>query len=258
MTTIAQANDARPQALRLGHGVQRGEDDPREHDDDDHDEDHERSDTTSAARAMSSVRTPRRARRTALPLGLRRFHRREVTARSPRTPYSRQVDRWQTIIEPFRIHSVEPIRMTTRRRARGRARGRRLQPVQPPRRGRDHRPADRLGHGRHEPRPVGGDAARRRELRRLPVLVPLPRRGPEPVPVQARHPHPPGPRGREDPVLGHRRRRARSSPTTPTSTRRAPTSSTPAPRRSTCTPATRPAARCCRSRATWTSPRWSG
>ena len=24
------------------------------------------------------------------------------------------MDRWQTIIEPFRIHSVEPIRMTTR------------------------------------------------------------------------------------------------------------------------------------------------
>ena len=32
------------------------------------------------------------------------------------------MDRWQTIIEPFRIHSVEPIRMTTRGGARGRAR----------------------------------------------------------------------------------------------------------------------------------------
>ena len=31
----------------------------------------------------------------------------------------RAVDRWQTIIEPFRIHSVEPIRMTTVGRTRG-------------------------------------------------------------------------------------------------------------------------------------------
>ena len=30
-----------------------------------------------------------------------------------RLGYARSVDRWQTIIEPFRIHSVEPIRMTS-------------------------------------------------------------------------------------------------------------------------------------------------
>ena len=32
---------------------------------------------------------------------------------APLAQYARRVDRWQTIIEPFRIHSVEPIRMTT-------------------------------------------------------------------------------------------------------------------------------------------------
>ena len=35
-------------------------------------------------------------------------------ARAPRAAYRPLMDRWQTIIEPFRIHSVEPIRMTTR------------------------------------------------------------------------------------------------------------------------------------------------
>ena len=35
-------------------------------------------------------------------------------ARASRTAYRPLMDRWQTIIEPFRIHSVEPIRMTTR------------------------------------------------------------------------------------------------------------------------------------------------
>ena len=33
--------------------------------------------------------------------------------RATRRPYAHGVDRWQTIIEPFRIHSVEPIRITT-------------------------------------------------------------------------------------------------------------------------------------------------
>src|SRR5674476_1197388 len=38
--------------------------------------------------------------------------RRPVGARAG--AYRQRMDRWQTIIEPFRIHSVEPIRMTTR------------------------------------------------------------------------------------------------------------------------------------------------
>ena len=61
------------------------------------------------------------------------------------------------------------------------------------------------GTGRDEPRPVGGDPARRRELRRLAVVVRVPRGGPGAVPVPARHPHPPGPGRREDPVQRARR-----------------------------------------------------
>src|SRR4029078_12004871 len=34
-------------------------------------------------------------------------------SREASRPYPRLVDRWRTIIEPFRIHSVEPIRLTT-------------------------------------------------------------------------------------------------------------------------------------------------
>ena len=61
----------------------------------------------------------------------------------------------------------------------------------------------------------------------------LPRRGDRAVPVPPRDPDPPGPGGREDPLLGHRRARPGRARTTPTSTRRGPTSSSPAPRPST-------------------------
>ena len=47
----------------------------------------------------------------------------------------------------------------------------------------------------------------------------VPRGGPGAVPVPPRHPHPPGPGGGEDPVHRRSAGRARSSPTTPTSTR---------------------------------------
>jgi hypothetical protein len=143
-----------------------------------------------------------------------------------------------------------------RRGARGEAPRRGLEPVQPARRRRAHRPADRLGHGRDESRAVGRHPARRRELRRLPVVVPLPRRGDRAVPVPPRHPDPPGSGGREDPVQRHRRARARSSRRTPTSTRPAPTSSSRAPRRSTASsPRAVSRRRSTRSRATWTSTR---
>ena len=102
-----------------------------------------------------------------------------------------------------------------------------------PRRRRDHRPAHRFRHRRDEPRPVGGDPARRRVVRRVAVVVPLPGRGAGPVPVRARHPHPPGQGGGEDPVHRASAGRARSCPTTPTSTPPGRTSSTPGPRRST-------------------------
>ena len=61
------------------------------------------------------------------------------------------------------------------------------------------------GHRRDVERPVGGHPARRRELRRLAVLVPVPGGRPGAVPVRARDPHPPGAGRREDPVHRHRR-----------------------------------------------------
>ena len=78
---------------------------------------------------------------------------------------------FRTVIEPFRIHAVEPLAMTTpdHRGAAIRAAGYNLftSPVR-----RAHRPADRLGHRGDEPRPVGGHPARRRVLRGITVLVP--------------------------------------------------------------------------------------
>ena len=67
---------------------------------------------------------------------------------------------FRTVIEPFRIHSVEPMVMTTadQRREAVRAAGFNLFQL-PARRGPD-RPADRLRHGGDEPRPVGRDPAR--------------------------------------------------------------------------------------------------
>ena len=109
----------------------------------------------------------------------------------------------------------------------------RPEPVRPARRRRADRPAHRLRDRRDVARPVGGDPARRRELRRLAVLVRVPRGGAGALPIPARHPDAPGPGRREDPVHRGRRARARSSRTTRTSTRPGRTSSSPARRRST-------------------------
>ena len=65
--------------------------------------------------------------------------------------------------------------MTTREERERGARGGRLQPVHAARRGRADRPAHRLRHRRDVARAVGGHPARRRDLRRLAVVVPLPR-----------------------------------------------------------------------------------
>ena len=128
------------------------------------------------------------------------------------------------------------------RRARGVGARGGLQPVQPARRRRPHRPAHRLGHGRDEPGPVGGDPARRRVLRGLAVVVRVRGRGPGPLRLHPRR----SPRTRGAPRRRSSSRRSAgpgtSSPTTPTSTRPGRTSRRRAPRASTSSsPRARPA-----------------
>ena len=112
---------------------------------------------------------------------------------------------FRTIIEPFRIHSVEPLRITTPEERHAAIVDGRIQPLRPPRRRRADRPADRLGHRCDVARSVGRDPARRRELRGLAVVVRLPRRRPGALPVHARDPDAPRAGRGEDPVLGDRR-----------------------------------------------------
>jgi hypothetical protein len=70
---------------------------------------------------------------------------------------------FKTIIEPFRIKMVEPIRQTTRAEREAAAGRGGLQPVPAQGRRRAHRPADRLRHGGDVLGPVGGHDAGRRE-----------------------------------------------------------------------------------------------
>ena len=139
----------------------------------------------------------------------------------------------RTIIEPFRIKSVEAIRWTTR-----------------PEREQLLRKAhynvflldsdevliDLLtdsGTGAMSTGAMGGRHARRRELCGQPQLLPLPRLRAGHHRLQARDPHPPGPRRRAHPFQRDVQSPATSFPTTRTSIPRAPTSSSPAPRPST-------------------------
>ena len=78
----------------------------------------------------------------------------------------------KTLIEPFRIKSVEPIRMTTRAERERLLDGGEAERLPAPGRGRAPRLAHRLRHRRHEHRAVGGHHAGRRELRRRPQLLP--------------------------------------------------------------------------------------
>ena len=107
---------------------------------------------------------------------------------------------FRTIIEPFRIKSVESVKFTRREdREAALARGR-LQRLPPARRGRPDRPADGFGDRRHVRRAVERGHAGRRVLRRQPLVLPLRggRQGPDRV--RARHPHAPGPGCRADPL----------------------------------------------------------
>ena len=122
---------------------------------------------------------------------------RELVERAPGFSTSHILAAMKTIIEPFRIKSVEPIRMTTPARARAAPAGGALNLFAAPLAGRHHRSAHRLRHQRHERRAVGRDDARRRVA--MPAVAVV-RRFEAAVqradPLQARDPHAPGPRGR--------------------------------------------------------------
>ena len=110
---------------------------------------------------------------------------------------------FKTIIEPFRIKTVEPIRHTTRAERGAAIAGSRLQSFSAQGRRRAHRPAHRLGHWRDVSQPVGGHDDGRRILCRgaLVLSTSRPRSGDHRP--QACDSHPSGPRRRAHPLRRH-------------------------------------------------------
>ena len=163
----------------------------------------------------------------------------------------------RTIIEPFRIKSVEPIRWTTREQREQLLRAAHYNLFLLPGRRRPDRPAHRFRHRRHVHLSVGGHHGRRRELCRQPQLRPLPRFRAGHLRLPPRDPHAPGTRRRAHPVqrdVQEGRRGAQQH-----AFRHHPRQHRIRGRRSG-RPADRPKASsrrwCIRSRATWTWPRW--
>ena len=127
----------------------------------------------------------------------RRLRRGEITRRARQWS---SLMPFHTIIEPFRIKSVEALKFTRREDREARARGGRPQRLPPPRRRRARRPAHRLGHRRHVGGAVGRADAGRRVVRGQPIVLPLPRRRAGADRLHAHHPHAPGARRRAHPV----------------------------------------------------------
>ena len=144
------------------------------------------------------------------------------------------VERFRTIIEPFRIHSVEPIRHDDARGARARrleAAGHNLFRLRA-----EDVAIDLLtdcGTGAMSAEQWAGIQRGDESYAGSPSFYRFEAAVKELFPFEPRHPDPPGPRGRAHPLQPARRAREDGPEQHATSTPRARTSSSPAPRRST-------------------------
>src|SRR3990170_495350 len=115
---------ARPLAIGHGQRVRGGQHDPAHDHHDDDQQRHERDHRRDRGQPQQQCPAPRRpwcrssqGHAPRMAPSLRQRGSAQVPSGSPPTRRAgarvRTVERWRTIIEPFRIHSVEPIRMTT-------------------------------------------------------------------------------------------------------------------------------------------------